>query len=415
MARRGTIRDIANWHSLHRSLGPPYPAASWRLLPEIWRSLLSTGRLQLFLVEDRSNPRGSAIIACCAAVFVTDAFCRKTQSAVPLKYQKRRKGKKEIKAFSAEAPTVLSPYLEIELVRLYLSRKLPVLTRSEIARANAGQGLNVLVCFSGLEKSVLPCRQSLALRKKRCAAFDLALSGYQVKEFLANPIGQEACQEAIDGGAHLRRDYSKYFRRAGLPMPESLRPRLVGLTREEAAAHPGSHLAGLFGFSPPRFHFCRSQQALLRRALDGETHEEEASSLHISLWTVKKRWHDIYERVASVDSDLLPSPTTNAPQAHPRGAERRRRLLTYLRQHPEELRPFEHSTRRMSWQEDLAGGGGGRLPAHFPGRSLTNDFEIAATSAILESRIISRRCLIDILESLAKPTRMLNFPPPRAM
>jgi hypothetical protein len=54
---------------------------------------------------------------------------------------------------------------------------------------------------------------------------------------------------------------------------------------------------------------------------------------------VKKRWHTIYERVVRADHDLLPAPIQNGPPTHLRGAERRRRLLNYLRQHPEELRP----------------------------------------------------------------------------
>jgi hypothetical protein len=54
---------------------------------------------------------------------------------------------------------------------------------------------------------------------------------------------------------------------------------------------------------------------------------------------VKKRWHAIYERVADVDSELLPPSIAYGADASSRGAERRRHLLNYLRQHLEELRP----------------------------------------------------------------------------
>jgi hypothetical protein len=59
---------------------------------------------------------------------------------------------------------------------------------------------------------------------------------------------------------------------------------------------------------------------------------------------VKKRWHAIYDRVADVDSELLPPPVADGVYSSSRGAERRRHLLNYLRQHPEELRPFERPT-----------------------------------------------------------------------
>jgi hypothetical protein len=118
----------------------------------------------------------------------------------------------------------------------------------------------------------------------------------------------------------------------------------VGLRKEEAFANPGSRLSSFFVRMPPRFHFNRSEQLLLQHALMGETSDELAASLCISPWTVKKRWHAIYERVADVDRELLLPPVANSPDATSRGAERRRHLLHYLRQHLEELRPFEPMT-----------------------------------------------------------------------
>jgi len=63
---------------------------------------------------------------------------------------------------------------------------------------------------------------------------------------------------------------------------------------------------------------------------------------------VKKRWSAIYERVADVDSELLPPSVANGAHALSRGAERRRYLLNYLRQHLEELRPNEPPERRRA-------------------------------------------------------------------
>jgi hypothetical protein len=318
MAREGTAKDIAACHALHHSLEVPYTVASWRSLPEMWRTFRRDGRLQLFLVENRTKQHSSRIVSFNATIFVTNLFC-------------------------AEAQSTLAPYLGLQIARHYLSHDLPLLNREQVAWTNAHCGLSVMMCFEGCEKDGLSREHLLAVREKQSEAFHLALSGYHVKEFLADAIGEEALQWMLDAGARLRRDYSGYFQHHGVPTPKSSqRPWLVGITREEALAHPGSYLAGLFAYTPPRFHFNRSEQVLLQHSLMGETCEDLAASLVLSPWTVKKRWHAIYERVADLDSELLPSPPiADGAHATARGAERRRPLLNYLRQHPEELRPFE--------------------------------------------------------------------------
>jgi hypothetical protein len=281
----------------------------------MWHTLLSKGAMQLFLVEDRAMPAGSRIVSFGAAVFVTDEFCFEARSKLP-------------------------PYLGVELARRYLSRALPVLKREQVARANARDGLNAVMCFEGWAQCGFSPEQFLAVREKQSEAFHVAMRGYRIKEFLADPIGTEGLQWLHDAGARVRRDYSNYFRKNRLSKPEaSHRPYLIGLTKREAFAHPGSSVAGLFIYTPPRFRFNRSQRLLLQHALMGETCEKVAASLCISPWTVKKRWQAIYNRVADVDSELLPAPIACGSHISSRGAERRRYLLNYLRQHLEELRP----------------------------------------------------------------------------
>ena len=324
LARVGFAEDVAACCTLHRSLGLPYDDASWRALPAMWRLLLLKGSMKLLLVEDRARPLGSQIISFNAILFVNDEFCLQVRST-------------------------LSPYVGVELIRQYLSRQTPILNREQIARANARDGLNVVMCFEGHAHDRLPYEELLAVHEKRNEAFHLALSGYRVKEFLANPVGREAARWMIGGGARLRRNYSNSFQKNGVPDPRSLRrPYLVGLTQKEAFTNPGSYIASFFIYTPPRFHFNCSQRLLLRHALLGETCETLARSLSLSPWTVKKRWHAIYQRVADIDSELLPPAIAYGAHASSRGAERRRRLLYYLRQHLEELRPYEPSNRWMA-------------------------------------------------------------------
>ena len=316
IARHGCAQDLARCRELHASLRLPYSEGCSHALVEMWRALLSKWGMQIFLVEDRAKPLASRIVSFSATVFVTDEFCYEAQSK-------------------------LAPYLGVQVARRFLSNKLPLLNREQVARANARKGLNVMMCFGGCQSDELSPEQLLAVREKQSEAFHLDHSGYRMKEFLADAIGEEVAQWMLDAGAHLRRDYSRYFKKQDAPMPEaSKRPRLVGLTKEEALANPGSYLASLFLYTPPRFYFRRSEQMLLRHALRGKTSDDLAKSLLISPWTVKKRWHAIYRRVADLDPELITPPVVNDARATSRGAERRRRLLHYLRQHPEELRPF---------------------------------------------------------------------------
>lgn len=318
------MEDIAACYRLHQSLGLPYTEASLRVLPHMWEMMLSKGAMKLFLVEDRARPLGSRIIFFSAIVFVTDEFCSEARSTLP-------------------------PYLCVELARRYLWRQLPVLNREQIARANARDGLNAVMCFEGRAQDGICPEQLLVIREKQDEAFRFTLRGYRIKEFLAEQIGKEALLWMTDAGTHLRRDYCDYFRKRGVLKPEfSTWPWLVGLTREEAFAHPGTNLAGLFIYTPPQFYFNRSQRVLLQRALMGETCETLATSLSLSPWTVKKRWRAIYDRVADVDRELLPPSLAYSARFSRRGAERRRHLLNYLRQHLEELRPYEPPKRQIA-------------------------------------------------------------------
>jgi hypothetical protein len=315
MPRVGELRHIAACCGLLSLSRFVFDDATWEALPDMWQVLLSLGAMQLPIVENIGLPREPEILAFCATFFVADAFCR-------------------------EVRTTLPPYLGLHIARRYLAGNLSVLDRDDVAFANATTGVNVIICYHGRRCDWLSCERLLAIREQLAEAFRLAHNGYQLKEILCGAIGEEALHWALDAGFRIRRDYSDYYEAHNLPIPKSVkRPWLVGLTKEEALADYGSRASGLFVFTPPRFHFARCEQAVLLHSLAGETDEKMAANLSVSHWTVKKRWQAIYERVAEAGSELFPT-DCNGLTAESRGPERRRHLLAYLRQHPEELRPL---------------------------------------------------------------------------
>jgi DNA-binding CsgD family transcriptional regulator len=112
---------------------------------------------------------------------------------------------------------------------------------------------------------------------------------------------------------------------------------LFGLTRKEALSNYGCLAAALFAYIPPYILFSKQSQEILHCALDGQTDEQMAAHLDISLSAVQKRWMAVYDRVDKRSPELLYHEGMEKPI---RGAEKRRHLLNYLRVHPEELRPI---------------------------------------------------------------------------
>src|SRR5262245_52683181 len=148
IARKGTAEDLADCYAIHESLGLPYTKRSWRILPKMWYTLLSEGVMQLCLVVNRARLVGSRIVSFSAVLFVTDEFCSEARSKLP-------------------------PYLGVVLAQKYLSGELLGLNREQVARANAGEGLNVMMCFDGWAKDGFSTEQFLAVRENLGEALHL--------------------------------------------------------------------------------------------------------------------------------------------------------------------------------------------------------------------------------------------------
>jgi hypothetical protein len=121
------------------------------------------------------------------------------------------------------------------------------------------------------------------------------------------------------------------------------RPHVVGVRRKELLERPwlgaASWVGRLFDYHPPLLGFNRSEQRVLASALAGATDEHLSGMLGTSVPAIKKTWASIYRRVADHMPELIPDAFQSDAGGSPRGKEKRRELLAYLREHPEELRP----------------------------------------------------------------------------
>jgi hypothetical protein len=324
--RPSTASDFKNWlqySTVRRRYGPLFGQ-----LPGIWASLLSKGQAISAVVEDLDAPKKDCLLSLGLAVFISDEFAR-------------------------QAKTTPLFWIGPELVR-HLEDDSRILNFAAIRRANSREGLNLFIW----EVDVRPLPQSefLAVATHISSAFFEYHAGFKIKELLAqHPFGP-VLRAALQVGLWLLQngdgDYSPLTR------PETVEaagaPFLLGLTRELARKAPGSWISSLFDYREPRIFFTPAEQRHLLCALGAHTDDEIVNQSAISSSAVKKCWQSIYARVGLRLPELLPSDRYDRGG---RGTEKRRWLLSYLRNHPEELRPLLPSASK-------AAGGEFSIPAH---------------------------------------------------
>ncbi len=309
--RPATPRDIdACWRIVRGDRF--YPPALHESRTAFWQRMIAEEALLSVVVEDSERPPETRLRAFSFSVFVSDAF-------------------------AAEAKTALPPGLAGHLHARGLADDSPVLGHSAVGRANAHGGLNVVLnpfgyAWDATEEAVLEVTEMMF------GCLFTYHAGYQIKEILLENHSWERAVKNMAAGLRVRTDYRTHFAARPDAAPPGQPPILLGLTREEAFESLGNRFFPLFVCSRPCFGFRRSEQRLLEHALRGGTNEEVSVALGVSLSAVKKSWEAVYARVAQAAPELIAQPSESPGPG--RGAEKKNRLLTYLRQHPEELRPY---------------------------------------------------------------------------
>jgi len=314
----------------HPVIGPRY-GADIENLGRAWRCPLGSAAITRAVVE-RLDQKPARIVGVGVDVFVRDEFIREIKTP-PLRW--------------------IGP----ELARRVTGQDSPVLTDDEVRDANSGDGLNVLVW----EAIVAP---EFALRSE---LFHLLVGGYVethrgflLKEMISAQVDSvELLLGAVEaGGLYWNPAHQTYEKAA--PEPAEIfaaRPHLIGITRELQLALRGSWVSTLFDYHPPRFGFSRGEQQLLQTALKSfrGTDQELAVALQLSVPTVKKMWASIYRRVTDCDPELVPDSALAESGTHERGREKRRSLLAYVREHPEELRLHSRKLLRQNLRRMTGG------------------------------------------------------------
>ena len=264
------------------------------------RRLLAEGRLNSMVLEDRSRPPGERFAAFGLTAFVSPEF---------------------LAGLVREA----HPDPAALVVALTRRGESPVLSLDAIRRANSGAGLSLLVLHYAEDVQRLMPAVLESVRQQQPETFLYVHAGYNLREVVREVRNAGQIPSLQGSGFQIRAERDGRW--------------LVGITREEAQERPGCYAAAIFRYVPPRFYFKPHEQELLQRALLDEADGEIAAALNLSPSAVKKRWAAIYDRASAVAPALFSEPPHEARPEARRGQEKRRPLLRYLRQHPEELRP----------------------------------------------------------------------------
>jgi hypothetical protein len=208
------------------------------------------------------------------------------------------------------------------------------LNRREIETANAQDGLSLVVLLHNWIDA-LSDEVAVEVRRHLMVGFLRDVQGFKLIEVLAE--GRESeLKWVLAGGFRVRSDYADWYAEHSEPQPRRL---LVGMARDEVPASEGSLLSLVFNYTPPRFGFTASQRKLLSHAVQHKTDSEIAAALGVSLSAVKKTWAAIFDRVSDDFPEMDNARATTGRSPATRGAQKRHRLLTYLQNHPEELKP----------------------------------------------------------------------------
>ena len=308
------VRECVEIVASHPVVAPRYGAAIADL-PKAWLRLLTSDAMLTGVFEETE---GGRIRPWCigVSVIVTDDFLAELKKP-PLSW--------------------IGP----ELARRLAWDESPLLSARHLREANMAGGLNAVV-WEGCIRAGYEDRPDLF--HHIMAGFLDSHRGYLWKELLASDSESvDRLQRTLYSGGRLWDPAAGRYAEAVERDLQGVfgEPHIVGVTRDIARVRQGNWVDALFHYRPPQIGFSRAEQLLLLTALRNEagTDQDLAAALGVSMPTVKKMWLSIYCRAAGLP-ELAPDGGEPGHESVHRGKEKRRRLLAYLRDHPEELRPL---------------------------------------------------------------------------
>lgn len=281
-----------------------------KALPVIWSRLLTQPAFNADVIEDLRGPPGESLLGVGMSIALDERWQVRLRDDPP-------------------------PCAAAEIYRELLDGLFVPPTDKELAVMNAEGRVAFLVLHYAQKLSDLQNPDTVNLLATAMNMFRVSHTGYRLQELYQEGVGPELEYLASMG-------FRPRTQRAGAA-DGCVIPELYGLAREEAQSLlPGSPVRDAFQFTPPVLGFSASERRLLRLAVTDLPDERIAEEIGLTGHTIKKLWRTIHQRVVMRLPDLYGDAASLVamPDSATRGPEKRRVLIHYLRQHPEELRPY---------------------------------------------------------------------------
>jgi len=230
-----------------------------------------------------------------------------------------------------------SPFLGWQVAQRFLNDESVILTPEEASRSHSERGLDLISLHSMYLQARPGEMGPLEHREAASRAFFSIHQGVRIWQFLRDSYSPMAAEHDRNAGMRVRSGYEGIWGERG--EPSLTRPLLHGIDRHEALNSPGMAVERMFPHYELVLELRPIHRELLSRALVGETDEDLADSLGLSLAAVKSRWKAVYAHVEKRAPTILGDLGRDTFAVATRARERRRHLLNYLRDHLEELRP----------------------------------------------------------------------------
>jgi len=284
----------------------------WAPMPALLRRGVSDGSLIFQIFESTSSAGEHEMVAFRVSAFIEPSFARQFN----------------------DQPF---PYVSAHVWDCIARGDSPILNRKEVAKANAQASLHLGVLHWCLRDRNPQSPETLAVLGLVPAAWQAVHGGYHVESIAFYEVYGKVHSAVMRNIGYQQLSFTQNQHKLAGVDADNL-PICFSVHRDQirlgAAALMG---VSMFQASQPRFGLSLSQQRLIVLALEGAADRQLATELCIAYDSVRKAWEAIYRRIEAVDSSVLPS--SGADGTH-RGVEKRRCVLEYLRQHLEELRPF---------------------------------------------------------------------------
>jgi hypothetical protein len=204
-----------------------------------------------------------------------------------------------------------------------------LLSWRDVARANAGAGVDLMILHSGWYDEILIPVQRHDVKTVLASGLVQSLAGFRIHRIIA-----ETASEPV---TKFHRESIEY--RVVAEFPERGRTIFL-MNRESGTCSPGSLGNVIFRVHEPVLRLRASDQQLLLAALSGATDAELGSILGVSCGAVKARWRSIFARIEKTMPELV----SDEWSRDVRGLQKRHRVIAYVRDHPVEVRPYDWET-----------------------------------------------------------------------